>query len=81
MERKEEWSVNAVKKSCRVVPAGGFLAGSLGNSGIKSPEGGTSLVVLGLRLCLAMHRTWIQSLVGELGCHVPQSHEDPTQLN
>lgn len=68
-------------KRCRVLPAGGFLAGSLGICGIKSTEEGTSLVVLGLRLYLAMHRTWIQSLVGGLRCHMPQRHQDAKQLN
>ena len=34
----------------------------------------TSLVVQWLRICLATQRMWVQSLVGELGSHMPQSN-------
>ena len=34
---------------------------------------GTSLVVQGLRMCLAMQGTQVQSLVGELRSHMPRS--------
>ena len=39
-------------------------------------EGATriSLVVQWLRICLAMQRTQVQSLVRELGFHVPMCH-------
>ena len=36
-------------------------------------EAGTSLVVQWLRIHLAMHGTWVQSLVGELRSHMPQT--------
>ena len=38
---------------------------------------GTSLVVQWLRICLAMQRIWVWSLVGELGSHMPQSATQP----
>ena len=36
---------------------------------LEVDEGGTSLVVQGLRIHLALHRTRVQSLVGELIPH------------
>ena len=35
---------------------------------------GTSLVVQWLSTHLAMQGTWVQSLVGDLGSHMPQSN-------
>ena len=43
-------------------------------AGIKIARTGTSLMVQWLRICLAMQRTWVQSLVGELRSHMPQSN-------
>ena len=34
----------------------------------------TSLVIKWLRICLPMSGMWVQSLVKELRCHMPQSH-------
>ena len=49
-------------------------------SGEEPPQGkrrrampGMSLVFQWLRICLAMPGTWVWSLVGELGSHVPRS--------
>ena len=39
------------------------------NGNPLNPNRRTSLVVLWLRICLAMHGTWIQSLVDELRSH------------
>ena len=35
----------------------------------------TSLVVHWLRICLAIQRTWVQSLVGEVRSYMPQGKE------
>ena len=35
----------------------------------------TSLVVQWLRICLEMHRMWVQSLVGEVRSYMPQGKE------
>ena len=35
----------------------------------------TSLVAQWLRICLAMQRMWVQSLVGEVRSYMPQSKE------
>ena len=32
----------------------------------------TSMVVQRLRICLSIQGMWVQSLVGELRCHIPQ---------
>ena len=37
----------------------------------KIPFPGTSLVVQWLRICAAMQRMWVHSLVGELRSHMP----------
>ena len=36
---------------------------------------GTSLVAQWLRICLAMQRMWVQSLVGEVRSYMPQGKE------
>ena len=41
---------------------------------LKDPLQGTSLVVQWLRICLAVQGTQVQSLVGELRYHMPQSN-------
>ena len=41
---------------------------------IKYRKLGTSLVIQGLRICLAMQGTWVPSLVREPSSHLPQSY-------
>ena len=43
-------------------------------SGSKWPQRGTSMVIQWLRIHLAMQGTRVQSLVGELGFHMPRSN-------
>ena len=38
---------------------------------IETENGGTSLAVQGLRLCLPVQEAWVRSLVGELRSHMP----------
>ena len=41
---------------------------------LRKERAGTSLVVQWWRICLATQGTWVQSLVGELRCCMPQSN-------
>ena len=41
---------------------------------LRKERAGTSLVVQWLRICLGTLGTWVQSLVGELRCCMPQSN-------
>ena len=40
---------------------------------LRKERAGTSLMVQWERICLATQETWVQSLVGELRCCMPQS--------
>ena len=45
------------------------------DSAAKRVSGGNPLAVLGLRICLPVQGTQVQSLAGELRCHVPRGNE------
>ena len=83
------WSIN--KYVSKVYSGTKHHARSQGTTQNKIDSLRTSLVVQWLRICLAMQRMWVWSLVGELGSHMPQSNracvplcattKDPTWLN
>ena len=52
-----------------------FQASKLNSKPIQEINTGTSLVVQWLRIHLAMHRMWVQSLVREPKAHVPYAKE------